>query len=77
MKTFALDKNYDQINFEVVSVAELEVISGGSGGAGASWPTGTGPTYPGPSFPTFPGPAIPSGPTFPDSPNYSGSGSWG
>jgi len=31
MKTFALDKNYDQVNFEQISVAELEVISGGSG----------------------------------------------
>jgi hypothetical protein len=35
MNTFALDKNYDQFNFEQISVAELEVISGGSGGSGA------------------------------------------
>ena len=31
MNTFALDKNYDQIDFEEISVVELEVISGGSG----------------------------------------------
>jgi hypothetical protein len=32
MNNFALDKNYNQIKFEEISVAELEVISGGSGG---------------------------------------------
>ena len=32
MSTVALDKNCDQVNFEEISVAELEVISGGSGG---------------------------------------------
>jgi hypothetical protein len=32
MSSFALDKNYDQIVFEQISVAELEVVSGGSGG---------------------------------------------
>lgn len=33
--TFGLDKNYERINFEEVSVEELEVISGGSGWVGA------------------------------------------
>lgn len=32
MSTFALDKNYSQFNFEEISVAELGIISGGSGG---------------------------------------------
>jgi len=31
MSTFALDKNYQQFNFEEVSVDDLMVISGGSG----------------------------------------------
>lgn len=30
--TFGLDKKYEQINFEEVSVEELDVISGGYGG---------------------------------------------
>lgn len=33
MNTFALDKNYQQFNFEEISVDELQVISGGSGSA--------------------------------------------
>lgn len=32
MNTFALDKNYKKVNFEEITVDELEVISGGSGG---------------------------------------------
>lgn len=32
MKNFGLDKNYNQIDFEEVSIEELQVISGGSGG---------------------------------------------
>jgi hypothetical protein len=32
MNTFNLDKNYQQFNFEEISVDELEIISGGSGG---------------------------------------------
>jgi hypothetical protein len=35
MNTFALDKNYNQFNFAEISVAELEIISGGSGGSGS------------------------------------------
>ncbi len=31
MSTFGLDKNYQQFNFEEISVDELEIISGGSG----------------------------------------------
>ena len=34
MNAFALDKNYNTFNFEEISVADLEVISGGSGSAG-------------------------------------------
>jgi len=34
MNTFALDKNYNAFNFAEISVADLEVISGGSGSAG-------------------------------------------
>jgi len=34
MKTFGLDRKYDQINFAEVSAEELEIISGGSGAAG-------------------------------------------
>lgn len=36
---FGLDKNYEQINFEEVSVEELQIISGGSGSGtdGAYW----------------------------------------
>lgn len=36
MSTFALDKNYQQFNFEEISVDELQIISGGSGGY-SSW----------------------------------------
>jgi bacteriocin-like protein len=36
MNTFGLDKNYEQFNFEEISVEELQVISGGSGG-GTNW----------------------------------------
>jgi hypothetical protein len=74
MNTFALDKNYDQINFEKISVAELEVISGGSGGG--CWPD---PNLPFPMPGPFPGP-YPSpfpGPTFPDPGYAGGGGSWG
>ena len=35
MNTFGLDKNYRQIDFEEVTVEDLEFISGGSGGGGA------------------------------------------
>ncbi len=35
MSTFALDKNYQQFNFEEISVEELQIISGGSGGGGS------------------------------------------
>ena len=52
MNNFALDRNYDQINFEEISVAELEVISGGSGGLGGSWPTPIPPTWP--TYPFWP-----------------------
>lgn len=31
MNTFALDKNYSQLNFEEISIDELEIISGGTG----------------------------------------------
>ena len=31
MNTFALDKNYNQFNFEEISVDDLEIISGGTG----------------------------------------------
>lgn len=34
MSTFGLDKNYQQFNFEEISVDELQIISGGSGGGG-------------------------------------------
>ncbi len=33
MNTFALDKNYSQLNFEEISVDDLEIISGGTGSA--------------------------------------------
>lgn len=32
MNTFSLDKNYSQINFEEISVDDLEIISGGGCG---------------------------------------------
>lgn len=32
MNNFGLDKNYEQFNFEEITVEELEIISGGSGG---------------------------------------------
>ncbi len=32
MNTFNLDKNYQQFNFEEISVDQLQIISGGSGG---------------------------------------------
>lgn len=32
MKTFGLDKNFDQFNFEELKVEDLEIISGGCGG---------------------------------------------
>ncbi|QEI11002.1 hypothetical protein [Cellvibrio japonicus] len=32
MNTFGLDRNYEQFNFEEVSVEDLQIISGGSGG---------------------------------------------
>jgi len=35
MKTFGLDKKFEPINFTEVTVEELEVISGGSGGTTA------------------------------------------
>jgi hypothetical protein len=41
MQTFGIDKNYEEINFEAVSVEELEMVSGGSGG-GLSLTTGGG-----------------------------------
>ena len=31
MNTFALDKNYSRLNFDEISVDELEIISGGTG----------------------------------------------
>jgi len=31
MNTFALDKNYSQLNFDEISVDDLEIISGGTG----------------------------------------------
>lgn len=31
MNTFGLDKNYNQLNFEEISVDKLEIISGGTG----------------------------------------------
>ena len=49
MSTFALDKNYDQFNFEEISIAELGVISGGSGGSyipGGIAGGGCTPTFP-------------------------------
>ena len=36
MNTFALDKNYQQFNFEEISIDELEIISGGTGVANAN-----------------------------------------
>ena len=41
MSTFALDKNYNTFNFEEISVAELDVISGGSGSGVAQCILGT------------------------------------
>lgn len=35
MKTFGLDKKFEPVNFTEVTAEELEVISGGSGTAGA------------------------------------------
>jgi hypothetical protein len=32
MQSFGIDKNYEEINFEEVSVEDLQMISGGSGG---------------------------------------------
>lgn len=37
MKSFGLDKNYEQINFDEVTVEELQIISGGTGGGGGSY----------------------------------------
>jgi hypothetical protein len=31
MQSFGIDKNYEEINFEQVTVEDLQVISGGSG----------------------------------------------
>lgn len=36
MNTFGLDRNYSQLNFEEISVEELTIVSGGSGGGGYS-----------------------------------------
>lgn len=36
MNTFGLDKNHDTFDFTVMSVEDLSVISGGSGGRSAS-----------------------------------------
>jgi hypothetical protein len=41
MNTFALDKNYNAFNFAEISLADLEVISGGSGGSTAQCILGT------------------------------------
>jgi hypothetical protein len=41
MSTFALDKNYNAFNFEEISIAELDVISGGSGSGTAQCALGT------------------------------------
>lgn len=35
MKTFGLDQKYKKVDFEEVSVEDLELISGGSGAAGS------------------------------------------
>jgi hypothetical protein len=32
MKSFGIDKNYEEINFEEVTPEDLQMISGGSGG---------------------------------------------
>lgn len=42
MNTFGLDKNHSQLNFEKISVDDLVVVSGGSGGS-SSIPWGMGP----------------------------------
>lgn len=34
MSAFALDRSYSQLNFAEISVDELEMITGGSGGGG-------------------------------------------
>lgn len=61
MKNFSLDKSYQQIDFDQVSVEELQVISGGSGGYTSSHYPGGIPGMPGPTtglpFPTT-GPTI-------------------
>jgi hypothetical protein len=36
MNSFGIDKNYEQFNFEEITVEELQMISGGSGGGGGS-----------------------------------------
>lgn len=33
MKTFGIDENFEQVDFEQVSVEEMAIISGGSGGS--------------------------------------------
>lgn len=37
MNTFILDKNYEQFDFEEISVEELDIISGGSGTDSNYW----------------------------------------
>ncbi len=34
MNTFGLDKNHSQLNFEEITVEDLVIVSGGSGGSG-------------------------------------------
>jgi hypothetical protein len=41
MNAFALDKNYNAFNFAEISLADLEIISGGSGGSTAQCILGT------------------------------------
>lgn len=37
MNNFGLDKNYSQFNFEEITVDDLVIVSGGSGGGGFPW----------------------------------------
>lgn len=37
MNNFGLDKNYSQLNFEEITVEDLVIVSGGSGGGSFPW----------------------------------------
>ncbi len=60
MNTFALDKNYSQLNFEEISIDDLEIISGGTG-ASDGWMLGGGSSFPWAPFTPWPLPSTPWG----------------